>query len=85
MLSTLTNADECRVMLVSIKAGGTGLNITYCSNVIVLDPWWNPYVEEQAISRVYRLGQSRPVNVFHLIAPNAKEEDIVKVGSVCHT
>ncbi|KAF9050043.1 P-loop containing nucleoside triphosphate hydrolase protein [Panaeolus papilionaceus] len=77
-LSTLANEDECSVMLVSIKAGGLGLNITTANNIIIMDPWWNPFVEEQAIARVYRIGQTRPVEVFRLIAPDTVENRMVE-------
>jgi SNF2 family DNA or RNA helicase len=52
-----------KVFLISMKAGGTGLNLTTASNVYLLDPWWNPATEEQAIDRVHRIGQTRPVTV----------------------
>ncbi|KAF9001706.1 P-loop containing nucleoside triphosphate hydrolase protein [Cyathus striatus] len=78
-LSTIATDDSYRVMLISIKAGGTGLNIPCCNNVIILDPWWNPYVEEQAIARVHRLGQTRPVTVFRLISPDTIEDRIREI------
>lgn len=78
-LEAIASDKKCRVILVSMKAGGVGLNITSCNNVIILDPWWNPYVEEQAISRVHRMGQTREVNVFRLLAPNTIEDDITEV------
>jgi SNF2 family DNA or RNA helicase len=56
-----------------------GLNITAANNVIILDPWWNPYVEEQAISRVHRQGQTRDVYVFRIISPNTIEERIKEI------
>ncbi|KAH6915048.1 P-loop containing nucleoside triphosphate hydrolase protein [Coprinopsis sp. MPI-PUGE-AT-0042] len=78
-LQVIASDPHCSVMLVSMKAGGTGLNITACSNVIILDPWWNPYVEEQAISRVYRMGQTRAVQVYRIIAPNTIEKKITNI------
>ncbi|PPR01721.1 hypothetical protein CVT24_001597 [Panaeolus cyanescens] len=78
-LDIFAKEEECRVLLISIKAGGIGLNITSANNVIIMDPWWNPYVEEQAIARVYRMGQTRPVEVFRLISPDTIEQRIVQV------
>ncbi|KAF6754436.1 P-loop containing nucleoside triphosphate hydrolase protein [Ephemerocybe angulata] len=66
-------------LMAIVHPGVDGLNITSCNNVIILDPWWNPYVEEQAISRVHRMGQTREVNVFRLLAPNTIEDDITEV------
>ncbi|MFZ5445920.1 MAG: SNF2-related protein [Myxococcota bacterium] len=62
------------VFLLSIKAGGVGLNLTASSNVIILDPWWNPAVEDQAADRAHRLGQTRPVTIYRLIARDTVEE-----------
>ncbi|HEX7476807.1 MAG TPA: DEAD/DEAH box helicase, partial [Polyangiales bacterium] len=63
-----------RVMLVSLKAGGTGLNLTAADNVFLLDPWWNPAVEDQAADRAHRIGQERPVLVHRLVAEATVEE-----------
>jgi SNF2 family DNA or RNA helicase len=68
---------EGLVFLVSLKAGGTGLNLTAADFVFHLDPWWNPAVEEQASSRAHRMGQTRPVTVYRLIARGTVEEKIV--------
>ncbi|WP_199054036.1 DEAD/DEAH box helicase, partial [Aquitalea sp. ASV15] len=65
------------VFLISLKAGGTGLNLTAADYVIHLDPWWNPAVEDQASDRAYRMGQQRPVTVYRLVAENTIEEKIV--------
>ncbi|MBZ5639937.1 MAG: DEAD/DEAH box helicase [Acidobacteriia bacterium] len=64
------------VMLVSLKAGGTGLNLTAADHVFLLDPWWNPAVEDQAADRAHRIGQERPVMVYRLIAEDTVEERI---------
>jgi len=56
------------VFLISLKAGGTGLNLTAADYVIHMDPWWNPAVEDQATDRAHRIGQSRPVNVYRFIS-----------------
>ncbi len=63
-----------KVMLVSLKAGGTGLNLTAADNVFLLDPWWNPAVEDQAADRAHRIGQERPVLVHRLVAEATVEE-----------
>ncbi|MDR1378671.1 MAG: DEAD/DEAH box helicase [Synergistaceae bacterium] len=63
--------------LISLKAGGTGLNLTAADYVIHMDPWWNPAVEEQASDRAHRIGQSRPVTVYRVVAKNTIEEKIV--------
>ena len=65
------------VMLVSLKAGGTGLNLTAADHVFLLDPWWNPAVEDQAADRAHRIGQDRPVLVCRLVAEDTVEERIL--------
>lgn len=70
-------AGEGDVFLISLKAGGTGLNLTAADYVIHMDPWWNPAVEDQATDRAHRIGQQRPVNVYRLIAKGTIEEKIV--------
>jgi superfamily II DNA or RNA helicase len=65
------------VMLVSLKAGGTGLNLTAADHVFMLDPWWNPAVEDQAASRAHRIGQDRPVMVHRMVAKDTVEERIL--------
>jgi superfamily II DNA or RNA helicase len=67
------------VMLLSLKAGGTGLNLTAADHVFLLDPWWNPAVEAQAADRAHRIGQERPVVVHRLIARDTVEEGILKL------
>jgi superfamily II DNA or RNA helicase len=70
-------AGEGVLFLLSLRAGGLGLNLTAADYVIHLDPWWNPAVEDQASSRAHRLGQSRPVTVYRLIAADTIEERII--------
>ena len=70
-------AGECDVFLISLKAGGTGINLTGADYVIHLDPWWNPAVEDQATDRAHRIGQDKPVTVYRLIARNTVEEKIL--------
>jgi SNF2 family DNA or RNA helicase len=65
------------VFLISLKAGGVGLNLTEADTVIIYDPWWNPAVESQAADRVYRIGQEKPVFVYKLITENTVEEKIM--------
>lgn len=67
------------LFLISLKAGGTGLNLTAADYVIHLDPWWNPAVEDQASDRVHRIGQTRPVTIYRLIAVQTIEEKIIKL------
>ncbi len=70
---------DCRLFLVSLKAGGLGLNLTAAEYVFLLDPWWNPAVEAQAIDRVHRIGQTRPVFAYRLIARETVEEKILEL------
>ncbi len=70
-------AGEGDVFLISLKAGGTGLNLTAADYVIHMDPWWNPAVEDQASDRAHRMGQKRPVTIYRLVAKNTIEEKIV--------
>ncbi|MHB8879320.1 MAG: DEAD/DEAH box helicase, partial [Myxococcaceae bacterium] len=65
------------VMLISLKAGGTGLNLTAADHVFLVDPWWNPAVEAQAADRAHRIGQERPVNVYRLVSQGTVEERIL--------
>ncbi len=68
---------EGDVFLISLKAGGTGLNLTGADYVLHLDPWWNPAVEDQATDRAHRIGQARPVTVYRLVASGTIEESIL--------
>jgi len=69
--------DGPPVMLVSLKAGGTGLNLTAADHVFLMDPWWNPAVEDQAADRTHRIGQDHPVMVYRLVAKDTVEERIL--------
>ncbi len=73
------NDPDCRLFLISLKAGGLGLNLTAAEYVFLLDPWWNPAVEAQAIDRAHRLGQTRHVFAYRLIATNTVEEKIMQL------
>ncbi|SEJ08071.1 Helicase conserved C-terminal domain-containing protein [Cyclobacterium xiamenense] len=68
-----------RVFLISLKAGGTGLNLTAADYVYILDPWWNPAVENQAIDRCYRMGQKINVIAYRMICKDTVEEKIVRL------
>ncbi len=72
-------SGEVPLILVSLKAGGTGLNLTAADTVILYDPWWNPAVEAQAIDRAHRIGQTKPVFVHRLIARGTIEEKILSL------
>lgn len=65
------------IFLISIKAGGVGLNLVSAQDVIIYDPWWNPFVEQQAIDRAYRIGQERAISVYKLVVANTLEEKII--------
>ena len=76
MLKQFTEDDESKIMILSLKAGGTGLNLTNATNVIHYDLWWNPAVEDQATDRTYRIGQKNNVMVHRLITLGTFEEKI---------
>lgn len=78
-LNKLRNDDSVKVLLCSLKCGALGLNLTCASRVILLDPWWNPMVSEQAIDRVHRIGQTNPVDVYEFIIEKTVEERILKL------
>ena len=72
-------AGEVPVFLLSLKAGGTGLNLTRADHVVHVDRWWNPAVEEQATDRAYRIGQTKPVQVHRLVTRGTIEERIAEL------
>ena len=74
-------AGSAPVFLISLKAGGVGLNLTEADYVFVLDPWWNPAVEAQAIDRTHRIGQTRPVMVYRLVAADTVEQKVVELSA----
>lgn len=76
------NNDNTPIFLISLKAGGNGLNLTGADTVIHLDPWWNPAVEDQATDRVHRIGQKNVVQVIKLIAKGTIEEKIIKLQNL---
>jgi SNF2 family DNA or RNA helicase len=79
VVNNFQNNPAIRVFLISLKAGGTGLNLTEADYVYLVDPWWNPAVENQAIDRSYRIGQQKAVMAVRLICPDTVEEKIIKL------
>ncbi len=73
------NDPECKLFLISLKAGGLGLNLTAADYVFLLDPWWNPAVEAQAVDRAHRIGQTKPVFAYRLIARDTVEEKVLEL------
>ncbi len=80
MTEQFNTGDEAQIFLISLKAGGTGLNLTGADMVIHYDPWWNPAAEEQATDRAYRIGQTRKVEVMRLVTHGSIEEQVVALG-----
>ena len=74
-----TDSDAPPILLASLKAGGTGLNLTAADIVIHLDPWWNPAVQEQATARAHRIGQTQPVFVYRIIVQGSIEERMLEL------
>ncbi|MCP5021572.1 MAG: helicase SNF2 [bacterium] len=70
---------SCPLFLISLKAGGHGLNLTAADYIFLLDPWWNPAIESQAVDRAHRMGQSRPVHAYRLIARDTVEEKVLEL------
>jgi SNF2 family DNA or RNA helicase len=77
-------SGDAPLFLISLKAGGTGLNLTAADTVIHYDPWWNPAVEAQATDRAHRIGQDKPVFVYKLIAQGTVEEKILQLQADKH-
>jgi superfamily II DNA or RNA helicase len=80
-VDNFNNTPEIPVFLLSLKAGGTGLNLTSADTVIIYDPWWNPAVELQAADRTHRIGQTRPVSSLKLVVKDSIEEKILALQS----
>ncbi|TDL28201.1 hypothetical protein BD410DRAFT_824903 [Rickenella mellea] len=78
-MDNLKHDPGCEVLLVSLKAGGVGLNLTAAQRVYLMDPYWNPAVENQAVDRIHRLGQTRPVTTVKLIIENTIEARLLEV------
>lgn len=79
LVDSFQNDVTEKVFLISLKAGGTGLNLTAADRVILLDDWWNPAVESQAFARAHRIGQSNEVEIYRLVCQNTVEEKILKL------
>ena len=79
IIKRFQNDDSISLFFISLKAGGTGLNLTEASYVVLLDPWWNPFAERQAIARAHRIGQKSNVMVTRFIAKDTIEEKIIKL------
>ncbi|MFW5858382.1 MAG: DEAD/DEAH box helicase [Planctomycetota bacterium] len=77
-IKAFQNGDD-PLFLISLKAGGVGLNLTAADYVIILDPWWNPAAEQQAADRAYRIGQDKPVMVYRIVSDNSIEERVLKL------
>jgi len=78
-LEKIRNSKTTRCILISFKAGSTGLNLTACNNVILVDMWWNPALEDQAYDRAHRFGQTRDVNIYKLMIPDTVESRILQL------
>lgn len=78
-LETIRSDSSTSVILISFMAGSTGLNLTCCSRVILMDLWWNPQLEEQAFDRSHRLGQQRPVHIYKVYITRSVEERILEL------
>lgn len=76
-VENFNNNEMVRVFLISLKTGGYGLNLTAADTVILVDPWWNPMAENQAVDRAYRIGQTKKVNVYRMITKGTVEEKIM--------
>jgi non-specific serine/threonine protein kinase len=78
-IQAFQNDDETRVFLISLKAGGVGLNLTAADYVYIVDPWWNPAVEQQAIDRTHRIGQTKNIFAYRMICKDTIEDKILKL------
>ncbi len=79
VINEFQNNQECRVFLISLKAGGIGLNLTAADYVYIVDPWWNPAVEQQAIDRTHRIGQTKNIFAYRLICKDTLEEKMLQL------
>jgi SNF2 family DNA or RNA helicase len=79
IVTSFQNDPENKIFLISLKAGGVGLNLTAADYVFILDPWWNPASEMQALNRAHRIGQNKSVFVYRYITSNSIEEKIVRL------
>lgn len=77
LIDKFSNDESVRLFLISLKAGGSGLNLMAADTVIIYDPWWNPAVESQAVDRAHRIGQSKTVSVYRLVTEDSVEQKIM--------
>ncbi|HZG26103.1 MAG TPA: DEAD/DEAH box helicase, partial [Chitinophagaceae bacterium] len=78
-IQNFQNQEDCRVFLISLKAGGVGLNLTAADYVYIVDPWWNPAVEQQAIDRTHRIGQTKNIFAYRMICKDTIEDKILQL------
>lgn len=78
-IQNFQNQQDCRVFLISLKAGGVGLNLTAADYVYIVDPWWNPAVEQQAIDRTHRIGQTKNIFAYRMICKDTIEDKILQL------
>ncbi|KAK1261023.1 hypothetical protein QJS04_geneDACA023447 [Acorus gramineus] len=78
-IKTFTDDPDCRIFLMSLKAGGVALNLTVASHVFLMDPWWNPAVERQAQDRIHRIGQYKPIRIIKFVIEGTIEERILRL------
>ena len=79
LIDRFSQDESVRLFLISLKAGGSGLNLMAADTVIIYDPWWNPAVESQAVDRAHRIGQNRTVSVYRLVTENSVEQKIMEL------
>ncbi|EOD20818.1 hypothetical protein EMIHUDRAFT_75096 [Emiliania huxleyi CCMP1516] len=79
VLNSFKDDFGTRVILISLKAGGVALNLTVASHIYLMDPWWNPAAEYQAIDRAHRLGQHKPIRAVRFVVRNTVEERILRL------
>jgi SNF2 family DNA or RNA helicase len=79
MIDNFENNSEFDILLISLKAGGVGLNLNSATNVVLFDRWWNPALENQAIQRAHRFGKKVPLNVYRFIISDTIEEKIENI------
>ncbi len=77
LIDTFSEDESVRLFLISLKAGGAGLNLMAADTVIIYDPWWNPAVESQAVDRAHRIGQKKTVSVYRIITEDSVEQKIM--------
>ncbi|XP_077224742.1 helicase protein with RING/U-box domain-containing protein [Tasmannia lanceolata] len=78
-IKTFIDDPDCKIFLMSLKAGGVALNLTVASHVFLMDPWWNPAVEQQAQDRIHRIGQFKPIRIVRFVIENTIEERILRL------